>query len=257
MTSFTADDIRTIAVIGAGTMGHGIAQVCAQIGATVHLYDALQGGAQAGLDRVKKNLDKGVELGKVTPAERDLVLGRLAPFDEITPTCRDVDCVIEAAPEHIELKREIFAAADKLASPHALFATNTSSLPVSEIASSVADPGRVVGMHFFNPAHLMKLVEIVRHPGSNPDMVDVAVGLVARMGKSPIVVADSPGFASSRLGLVIGLEAMRMVEQGVASAADIDTAMKLGYGHPMGPLETPISSGSTCGSASPSTSRRR
>ena len=237
MSHITADDIRTIAVIGAGTMGHGIAQVCAQIGATVHLYDALQGGAQAGIARIAKNLAKGVELGKVPAAERDAILARLHAFDELSPTARGVDCVIEAAPEHIELKREIFAAVDKLAAPHALLATNTSSLPVGEIAASVRAPGRVVGMHFFNPVHLMKLVEVVRHAGSEPAIVEAAVGLATRMGKSPIVVADSPGFASSRLGLVIGLEAMRMVEQGVASAADIDTAMKLGYGHPMGPLE--------------------
>jgi len=237
VSHITADDIRTIAVIGAGTMGHGIAQVCAQIGATVHLYDALQGGAQAGIARIAKNLAKGVELGKVPAADRDAILARLHPFDELTPAARGVDCVIEAAPEHIELKREIFGAVDTLAAPHALLATNTSSLPVGEIATSVATPGRVVGMHFFNPVHLMKLVEVVRHAGSDPAYVAAAVGLATKMGKSPIVVADSPGFASSRLGLVIGLEAMRMVEQGVASAADIDTAMKLGYGHPMGPLE--------------------
>ena len=164
-------------------------------------------------------------------------MARLSGFDELAPACGGVDCVIEAAPERLELKREIFAAVDKLASPRALLATNTSSLPVGEIATSVSAPERVVGMHFFNPVHLMKLVEVVRHTGSAPAMVEAAVGLATRMGKSPIVVADSPGFASSRLGLVIGLEAMRMVEQGVASAADIDTAMKLGYGHPMGPLE--------------------
>ncbi len=237
MSHITADEIRTIAVIGAGTMGHGIAQVCAQIGATVHLYDALQGGARAGIARIAKNLDKGVELGKLAATERTAILGRLTAFDELAPTCRDVDCVIEAAPEHVELKREIFAAAEKLASPRALYATNTSSLPVGEIARAITAPERLVGMHFFNPVHLMKLVEIVRHAGSAPDIVATAVALAERMGKTPIVVADSPGFASSRLGLVIGLEAMRMVEQGVASAADIDTAMKLGYGHPMGPLE--------------------
>ena len=237
MSFITADEIRTIAVIGAGTMGHGIAQVCAQIGASVRLYDALQGGARAGIGRIQKNLDKGVELGKLTADERAAILGRLEPFDALTPTCEGIDCVIEAAPEHLELKREIFGAVEKLASPRALLATNTSSLPVGEIAAVLTTPDRLVGMHFFNPVHLMKLVEIVRHAASAPEIVQVAVALVERMGKSPIVVADSPGFASSRLGLVIGLEAMRMVEQGVASAADIDTAMRLGYGHPMGPLE--------------------
>lgn len=223
-------------VVGAGTMGHGIAQVAAQIGITVRLYDALQGGAAAGIARIKKNLDKGVELGKVSAADRDATLARLSPFDELAPAATGVDCVVEAAPEHMELKREIFSLIDEL-SPNALFASNTSSLSIGDIAKAVAAPGRLVGMHFFNPVHLMKLVEVVRHAESDPAIVEQAVALATRMGKTPIVVADSPGFASSRLGLVIGLEAMRMVEQGVASAADIDTAMKLGYGHPMGPLE--------------------
>jgi 3-hydroxybutyryl-CoA dehydrogenase len=145
--------------------------------------------------------------------------------------------VIEAVPEHLDLKRETFATIDRAAPAHAMLATNTSSLPVSEIAEVVRSPSRFVGMHFFNPVHLMKLVEIVRHRGSDMAIVELAVALATKMGKTPIVVADSPGFASSRLGIVIGLEAMRMVEEGVASPADIDTAMKLGYGHPMGPLE--------------------
>jgi len=217
-------------------MGHGIAQVAAQMGAKVHLYDAMQGAARAGLTKITRNLDKGVELGKVLPADRDATLARLAAFDELTPACRGVDCVIEAVPEHLELKREIFSSVESIAAPHALLATNTSSLPVSEIATVVNDPSRLVGMHF-NPVHLMKLVEVVRHPRSSPAAVALAVALTEKLGKTPIVVADSPGFASSRLGLVLGLEAMRMVEQGVASAGDIDTAMKLGYGHPMGPLE--------------------
>ena len=232
-----ATDIRTITVIGAGTMGHGIAHVCAVMGAQVHLFDALPGAATAGLEKITKNLAKGVELGKVAAADRDAALARIRTFEDLAAACAGTDCVIEAVPERIELKREIFAAVDRAAPAHALFATNTSSLPVAEIAKAVATPGRVVGMHFFNPVHVMKLVEVVRHAGSDPAMVAAAVGLSERMGKTPITVTDSPGFASSRLGLVIGLEAMRMVEQGVASAADIDTAMKLGYGHPMGPLE--------------------
>jgi 3-hydroxybutyryl-CoA dehydrogenase len=148
-----------------------------------------------------------------------------------------VDCVIEAVPERIELKQEIFSAIDGAAPAHALLATNTSSLPIADIATALRDGSRLVGMHFFNPVHVMKLVEVVRHPTANSAAVALAVALAEKMGKTPITVTDSPGFASSRLGLVIGLEAMRMVEAGVASAADIDTAMKLGYGHPMGPLE--------------------
>ncbi|NVB78022.1 MAG: 3-hydroxyacyl-CoA dehydrogenase family protein [Kofleriaceae bacterium] len=226
-----------MAVIGAGTMGHGIAHVAAVMGANVHLYDALAGAAVAGIDKISKNLAKGVELGKVSAADRDAALARLSAHDTLEATCAGVDCVIEAVPERIELKREIFAAIDDAAPKHALLATNTSSLPIADIAAAVRDGSRLVGMHFFNPVHVMKLVEIVRHSTASPAAVALAVALAEKMGKTPITVTDSPGFASSRLGLVIGLEAMRMVEAGVASAADIDTAMKLGYGHPMGPLE--------------------
>ncbi|MEZ4360476.1 MAG: 3-hydroxyacyl-CoA dehydrogenase family protein [Kofleriaceae bacterium] len=229
--------IRTVAVLGAGTMGHGIAHVAALAGAEVRLYDAIAGAAEAGLAKIRKNLDKGVELGKVAAATRDEALARITACGELAAACAGAECVIEAVPERLELKRELFAAVNAAAPPSALLCTNTSSLPVAQIAEAVAEPSRLVGMHFFNPVHVMKLVEIVRHGGSSELAVGAARELATRMGKTPIVVADSPGFASSRLGLVIGLEAMRMVEQGVASAADIDTAMKLGYGHPMGPLE--------------------
>ncbi len=218
-------------------MGHGIAQIAALMGANVHLYDSMRGAARAGITRMASNLAKGVELGKVTPADRDAALARVTAFDEMTPACAHVDCVIEAVPEQLDLKCEIFGSLDTIVPAHALLVTNTSSLPISEIANSLADPSRFVGMHFFNPVHVMKLVEVVRHRGSAPAAVALAVALADKLGKTPISVTDSPGFASSRLGLVLGLEAMRMVEQNVASAADIDTAMKLGYGHPMGPLE--------------------
>jgi 3-hydroxybutyryl-CoA dehydrogenase len=233
----TASELRVLTVIGAGTMGHGIAHVAAVAGLEVRLFDAVAGSAAAGLAKIRKNLDKGVELGKVTAADRDAADARIQPVEDLATACANTDCVIEAVPERIELKREIFAAVDRFAPSHALLATNTSSLPVAEIAAAVRAPAQLVGMHFFNPVHVMKLVEVVRHSGSDPAAVAVAVALSERFGKTPITVTDSPGFASSRLGLVIGLEAMRMVEQGVASAADIDTAMKLGYGHPMGPLE--------------------
>ena len=232
-----ASDIRSITVIGAGTMGHGIAHVAAVMGAEVHLYDAVSGAAASGKDKIARNLARGVELGKLAASDRDAALARIHASEDLATACASADCVIEAVPERIELKREIFAAVDQAAPAHALLATNTSSLPVAEIARAVRAPGRVVGMHFFNPVHVMKLVEVVRHDAADPAMVTAAVALAERMGKTPITVTDSPGFASSRLGLVIGLEAMRMVEQGVASPADIDTAMKLGYGHPMGPLE--------------------
>jgi 3-hydroxybutyryl-CoA dehydrogenase len=232
-----ATDIQTMTVVGAGTMGAGIAHVAAVAGITVRVFDAIAGAADAGIARVRKNLDKGVELGKVAAGDRDAAIARISAATDLAAACAGSDCVIEAVPEKLELKREIFSVVDRAVPAGALLATNTSSLPVAEIARAVRDGSRVVGMHFFNPVHVMKLVEVVRHAGSDAAAVARAVALSERLGKTPITVADSPGFASSRLGLVIGLEAMRMVEQGVASAADIDTAMKLGYGHPMGPLE--------------------
>ncbi len=233
----TLDQVKTIAVIGAGTMGHGIAQVCAVMGAQVRLFDSLAGAAGAAVDRIAKNLAKGVELGKVTEADRDAALTRISTRDDVTDACKGADCVIEAIPEHVELKREMFGVIDSAAPGHALLATNTSSLPIALIADALRDSSRLVGMHFFNPVHVMKLVEVVRHPKASDEAVALAVALAGKLGKTPITVMDSPGFASSRLGLVLGLEAIRMLEQGVASAGDIDSAMKLGYGHPMGPLE--------------------
>ncbi len=218
-------------------MGHGIAHVAAQAGIAVRIQDKVAGAATGAIAKIAKNLAKGVELGKVTPEARDATLARLSAFEDLEAVVEDVEVVIEAVPEILGLKREIFGIVDRVALDHALFATNTSSLPIADIANGLADPARLVGMHFFNPVHVMKLVEVVRHPRVHPEAVALAVALVEKFGKTPITVADSPGFASSRLGLVIGLEAMRMFEQGVASAADIDTAMKLGYGHPMGPLE--------------------
>jgi len=235
--TLSLDQVTTIAVIGAGTMGHGIAHIAAVMGAQVRLFDAKAGAAAAGIQRIGKNLDKGVELGKLTQADRDAALTRLVAVDDLALACTGVECVIEAVPEILELKRDIFTTVSKHAPEHALLATNTSSLPITEIAEVVRHPSHLVGMHFFNPVHVMKLVEVVRHKVSDAAMIDLAVALAMKMGKTPIVVADSPGFASSRLGIAIGLEAMRMVEEGVASPADIDTAMKLGYGHPMGPLE--------------------
>ena len=234
---FAADRIRRLAVLGAGTMGHGIAHVAAASGLQVRLFDVNAEAAAAGRAKVAANLDKGVALGKVTAADRDAALDRLTSTADLAAACEGVDLVIEAVPEQLELKRSLFAAVDRVAPAGALFASNTSSLPVAAIAEAVADPARLVGMHFFNPVHLMKLVEVVHHPGSSLAAIEAAVALGRLWGKTPIVVKDSPGFASSRLGLAIGLEAIRMVEEGVASPDDIDLAMKLGYGHPMGPLE--------------------
>jgi len=232
-----AEEIRRAAVLGAGTMGHGIAQVLAQCGVETVLYDVTDELAARGLERIRANLDKGVEKGKVTNEAREATLGRLRTTGDLAEAAREAEVVVEAAPERIELKREIFGQLGELTGPEVLLATNTSSLPVTDIAGSVAHPERVTGMHFFNPVHIMKLVEVVRTPSSSDEAVTLSLDLARRMGKDPIDVKDSPGFASSRLGLVIGLEAIRMVEEGVASAEDIDKAMTLGYGFPMGPLK--------------------
>jgi 3-hydroxybutyryl-CoA dehydrogenase len=232
-----ADDVRTIAVLGAGTMGHGIAQVAAMAGYHVILRDIAPELVEQGLARIQANLDQGVARGKVTEEARVETRARLTGTTDLVQAAAQADVVIEAVPEKLALKREIFTAVDRAAPPSALLATNTSSLSIAAIAEVVAQPGRVVGMHFFNPVHIMKLVEVVTHARVLSAAVGLARELGARLGKTPITVKDVPGFASSRLGLALGLEAMRMVEAGVASAADIDTAMKLGYGHPMGPLE--------------------
>ncbi len=231
-----SEPITSVGVLGAGAMGHGIAQVCAQAGCTVVLYDVTLDAARAGVARVRQNLDVGVEKGKVSAAERDATLARLSPTATLA-ALSPCQLVIEAVPEKLALKQELVRALEPVLAPTAMLASNTSSLSLTEIAAAATHPGRVVGMHFFNPVHLMKLLEVVRAHQTTPETVAAAVAFGERLGKQCIVVNDSPGFASSRLGLALGLEAMRMVEEGVASAADIDKAMKLGYGHPMGPLE--------------------
>ena len=217
-------------------MGHGIAQVAAAAGFRVELHDVTPERIEHGLAAIRGNLAQGVEKGKVDPGERDATLARLAPALDLDAAAARADLVVEAVPEALDLKRALFERLDRAARGTALLASNTSSLSIAAIAAATSRPERVLGMHFFNPVHLMALVEIVRGPQTSPAAVERAVALGRRMGKEPIVVRDSPGFASSRLGVALGLEAMRMLEQGVASAEDIDKAMTLGYRHPMGPL---------------------
>jgi 3-hydroxybutyryl-CoA dehydrogenase len=228
--------IERVTVVGAGTMGHGIAQVAAAAGMHVWLHDVAEEPIRKGLDAVRANLAKGIDKGKLTEAQRDTTLALLHPAPDLEQAASRSDLVIEAVPESLDLKRNLFEQLDRAVPDGALLATNTSSLSVDRIAAATSRPERVVGMHFFNPVHLMALVEVVRGERTAPEVVDRAVEVSRRMGKEPIVVRNAPGFASSRLGLVLGLEAMRMLEQGVASAEDIDKAMTLGYRHPMGPL---------------------
>ena len=227
--------MQRVGVIGAGTMGHGIAQVCAQAGYTVILADAdtaQLGRAQAA---IAANLAKGIEKGKLTVDDRDATLSLLA-VGTLDDAARTADLLIEAVPEKRELKQALFRAAERVASPHCIFATNTSSLSIGAIASALADPGRLIGTHFFNPVHLMALLEVVVADTTRPDVLAAVQAFGAQIGKEVIVVRDAPGFATSRLGVCLGMEAIRMVEQGVASPEDIDKAMVLGYRHPVGPL---------------------
>ena len=231
----SARPIRAIGVLGAGTMGHGIAQVAAAAGYTVVLRDVNAEALARGVQSIERNLSKAIQLGKIVEQQRDETLQRIhgaTRFDEI----RDVDLVIEAAPENLELKQSLLRELEALVDTNCIFATNTSSLSIGEIASAASRPENVIGMHFFNPVHIMRLVEIIVGARTSASVTESVREVATRMKKEPIIVRDVPGFASSRLGVTLGLEAMRMVEQGVASPRDIDTAMELGYNHPMGPL---------------------
>jgi 3-hydroxybutyryl-CoA dehydrogenase len=225
-----------VAVLGAGTMGRGIAHVAALAGYETRLHDVDAGALAHALESIRGNLDRGVELEKVKAEQRDAAVGRLHTTVDIAAALQDADVVVEAVPERLALKREVLADAAGHVSATAVLASNTSSLSISAIAAEVEGPERVVGLHFFNPVHIMALVEVVRGDRTTDRVVEQAVEFAERLGKQPIVVEDSPGFASSRLGVALGLEAIRMVEEGVASARDIDRAMELGYRHPMGPL---------------------
>tara|TARA_B000000441_G_C21736237_1_gene350078 strand:+ start:57 stop:944 length:888 start_codon:yes stop_codon:yes gene_type:complete len=229
--------IRTVAVIGAGTMGAGIAQVCAQAGWKTRLFDAFPDGLEAGMNRIDTFWDKGISRGKTTAEQKETWSQHLAPFSELADAVNGVDLVIEAVPEILELKQRIFADLDRLAPKDAILGTNTSGLKISDIANATSRPEKVIGMHFFNPVPIMKLLELVKHDTVADSTIEVAREVGQAMGKSCILVNDVPGFATSRLGVVLGNEAIRMLADGVASAADIDTAMRLGYKHPMGPLE--------------------
>ena len=216
-------------------MGHGIAQAAAAAGFEVVLRDLEESFVEKGLRSIESNLTKGVERGKVSDEERARTLSNIRTTTHLEETA-DSDLFIEAVPERLELKRETLRAIERLNPAAFIFATNTSSLSITEIAEGARRPDLVVGLHFFNPVHLMRLIEIVVGRETSPETVEAVRAVAVGMKKEPIVVRDVPGFASSRLGVALGLEAMRMLEEGVAGAKDIDTAMELGYNHPMGPL---------------------
>jgi len=218
-------------------MGHGIAYAVALAGFEVRLTDSRADAIPLAIRRIGDLLQGGVQRGKISEADLSAVAARLRPAPDLAAAVRDAEVVIEAVVEDLDVKQRLFTELERAAPAGALLATNTSSLSVAALAGALRDASRVVGLHFFNPVHAMKLVEIVRHPRAGAASVERAVAFARALGKEPIIVNDSPGFASSRLGVALGLEAMRMLEQGVASAEDIDKAMELGYNHPMGPLK--------------------
>jgi len=228
--------IRTIAVIGTGTMGRGIAYLAALAGYDTVLHDSDAAALDAARESIESTLAKGIEKKKVSEDDAHAALERLQMVGDLEPAVRDADLIIEAVPEDFDLKKNLFAQTDLFCSEESILASNTSSISISKLASNVERRDQFVGMHFFNPPHVMKLIELVRGERTSDATLESVRAVAEKMGKTPIVVSDTPGFATSRLGVAIGLEAMRMLEEGVASAADIDRAMELGYNHPMGPL---------------------
>jgi 3-hydroxybutyryl-CoA dehydrogenase len=230
-------EIRTVAVIGAGIMGRGIAHMAALGGYRTILEDILPASLRRAGDEIRGNLDKAVELGKVSPQDAGAAFQRLEYASSVEEAARDADLVIEAVPEEMESKIEIFTLLDKICKPHTVLASNTSSLSVTEIASVTYRVRKILGMHFFNPVHKMKLLEIVRALETDDETLASCVAVGQRMGKDVVVVREAPGFITSRINAMIGNEAFYMLQEGIASASDIDKALKLGLNHPMGPFE--------------------
>jgi 3-hydroxybutyryl-CoA dehydrogenase len=228
--------IQQLTILGTGTMGRGIAYLSAVAGYDTVLFDAdpsALDGAQAAIESI---LRKGVEKSKITESAAAQAIARIQLIPDLEPAVSGADLIVEAVPESFELKVDLFAQADLFCGPDTILASNTSSISITKLAAHVERRDRFIGMHFFNPPHVMKLIEIVRGERTSDATVDQIREIAEKMGKTPILVRDSPGFATSRLGVAIGLEAIRMLEEGVGSAADIDRAMELGYNHPMGPL---------------------
>jgi 3-hydroxybutyryl-CoA dehydrogenase len=230
-------EVQTIAVIGAGIMGRGIAHAAALGGYRTILEDLLPTALRKAEIEIRANLDKAVELNKVTAADADAAFRRLEYAGSVEEAAREADLVIEAVPEEMESKIEIFTLLDKLCRPTTILTSNTSSLSVTEIASVTYRAKKCLGMHFFNPVHKMKLLEIVRALETDEETLATAVEVGKRMGKEVVVIRESPGFITSRINAMIGNEAFYMLQEGIASAADIDKALKLGLNHPMGPFE--------------------
>jgi 3-hydroxybutyryl-CoA dehydrogenase len=237
MSGVDAGTIRKVLVVGTGTMGQGIAQVAATAGFVTHMHDVEPARVEKAIGLIKAVTERLVQKGKMTAEKHGEVLAMLVAAPDLGPAATGADLVIEAAPESMDLKIALFDKIKLFAPEHAILASNTSSLSVTEIGQRIGAPQRTIGLHFFNPPPVMELLEVVRGLGTSEATVETCLALAKRLGKTAVMVNDTPGFASSRLGVALGAEAMRMVEAGVASAADIDKAMELGYRHPMGPLK--------------------
>ena len=229
--------ITNVTVLGAGTMGHGIAHAAIAGGYATRMYDVSDAAVAKGRGAIEQIVRKGVELGKVPAGEADAMLGRLSVTTRLPEALHDADIVIEAAPEKIDLKLALFAQIEQYAPAAAIIASNTSALSITELAGSLQNPSRVAGMHFFNPVHKMKLIEMVQALESAPATLAAIEDVSRRMGKETVLVRESPGFITTRVNASIGNEAFYMLMEGVASARDIDKALKLGLNHPMGPFE--------------------
>jgi 3-hydroxybutyryl-CoA dehydrogenase len=229
--------IRRIAVLGAGTMGHGIAHAAISAGYDTHLYDVSADALEQARSSVETILGRAVDLGKISGVQADVLVRRLTTTDSLAAALDGCDLVIEAAPERLDVKLALFGEVDRLAGPDAVLATNTSALSITELAGSTTRPARVAGMHFFNPVHKMKLIEIVHALETTPATLDAIAEVALQMGKETVLVRESPGFITTRVNASLGNEAFYMLMEGVASARDIDKALKLGLNHPMGPFE--------------------
>src|SRR3979411_851894 len=230
-------EIKTIAVIGAGTMGRGIAYAAAFGGYTTVLEDISPQMLEESMRWITKSFEEGVARGKVDAKIRDRALSLIATANSVQDAIRDADLIIEAVPEEMEVKMELFTIFDKFAKPQAIFASNTSSLSISDMSDLTVSRERCIGMHFFNPVPKMKLIELVKTPLTSQSTVDICTEVGRRMGKEVVLVQESPGFITTRVNALIGNEAFAMLEAGIASAQDIDKALKLGLNHPMGPFE--------------------
>lgn len=228
---------KTVAVLGAGTMGRGIAQICAQKGHLTRLADVDEARAKGALADISKTLERLVEKGKITGDQRHATMSNLSVAPTAKLACEGAEVIVEAVFESMTVKVELLSEVIPVAEKYAIVASNTSSLSITELGARLGVAERTVGLHFFNPVPVMELAEVVRGLSTSEKTVELTVAFAKELGKTPIVVNDMPGFATSRLGVILGAEAMRMLEQGVASAQDIDRGMELGYRHPMGPLK--------------------